>query len=115
MIATSLVAAATAEEYYWTKNNNFGSMSNWAVGGVACGGADQPKGCPGKDQEGLMTFAGPMNIPDASACSGDNKWQAEKGRVVKMEADSVSLSTRSRPAHIFSFFFSFFFLPLLFF
>ena len=73
MIATSLVAAATAEEYYWTKNNNFGSMSNWAVGGVACGGADQPKGCPGKDQEGLMTFAGPMNIPDASACSGDNK------------------------------------------
>ena len=88
VIAASLVAAATAEEFYWTKSNNFAALSNWAIDGVACSGDDKPGDCPQIDQNDMITFAGPLTIPDASTCDTGNNWAAEKGRVVKMDAVS---------------------------
>lgn len=95
VIAASLVAAATAEEFYWNKNNNFQSMSNWAVDGVGCTGqAGEPEGCPTLERD-MIVFAGPMNIPEASSCKEGNTWQGDKGRVVKMDMVRNNYSQRT--------------------
>jgi len=98
VMAASLAAAATAEEFYWNKNNNFGSMSNWAVDGVDCTGDTPPEGCPSIDRNDVITFSGPMTIPEASSCDKDNSWAGDKGRVLKMDS-SIEIGKLTLPSN----------------
>jgi len=98
VIATSMVATVAADEFYWKPNNNFGTVSNWDVDGAACDGSDgASQDCPTLDSNDVVSFAGAMVIPDADECNKDNNWNAEEGRILKMDR-SVNIGALILPS-----------------
>jgi len=98
LIATSMVAAVAADDFYWKPNNNFGTVSNWEVEGGACNGTDTDAAeCPTVDRNDVVTFQGAMVIPDASECDKGNNWGGDEGRVLKMDM-SVNIGALILPA-----------------
>jgi hypothetical protein len=96
VIAASIVAATAADEFYWKPNNNFATLSNWEVDGTACTTASEGD-CPITDRNDVISFKGAMVIPDANECKGENAWNAEEGRVLKMD-ESVNIGALILPS-----------------
>ena len=79
IVAATLVVAASAETFYWNKNNNFETMSNWK----GCDSATPGTACPTMANK-VMTFPGDVTIPDADGCPQANRWDDPIGRVMKI-------------------------------
>ena len=85
-ILATMVAAVTADDFYWNKNNNFNRYSNWAANSQACirGNA----GCPTETAGNTLIFAGPVVIPDSNECA-DNQWTGPEGHAINMDISAT--------------------------
>jgi len=86
VVAAAFVASATAETFYWNKNNNFETASNWDIAPVVSANGKSVK------------FPGSVKIPDASDCSIGNNWASKVGRVMKVATD-IEMSTLTLPTN----------------
>ena len=85
LVIAACVVCATADVFYWNKNNNFETATNWEVDGAGCAGADASKDCPDVRSSSVI-FAGKVSIPDADSCSQENVWTDKIGRIVQINS-----------------------------
>ena len=101
-ILAGCVALASAETFYWNKNNDWNTATNWVVGGSICGeGASSPAECP---QIGAkIDFKGaPVTITDQSKCTkkGQGAWTASVGHTMRapvVRRSQLAVPSRREP------------------